>query len=315
MLNPKNAKKLTEAVGRLFNDILNPEAPLNPLKTRTTALKIAREFGLSNQKTADFVALSLKARRNINQQLNKGYASFIDKDTTLVVNLREATNQQIKKAIVNHLKKSKSLNLKKLEGVFNIALEGAITKQQADFNLLTKNEVNTLIERLTRSSDDIAQVINEYSPFGKKGTQNLADMVKSENWSLLSMVLVALESTVQAFNRMGINIDAKTKRRLYARFFKVSAATGRSLIKRKNGKIIKHQSDSEFSKLFNELKYGLSDRNLTRKKVMDSTLNFIVNELEKDKLLRSETNKKHAKAGVKVYELFEKAIAFESEED
>lgn len=315
MPKPKIIKELTEAVGRLFNDILNPENPISPIKTRTDALKIAKEFKFSEKKTGEFVKLSLKARRDVANELNKGYGSFINRDTTLVVNLRESTNQQIKKAVVQYLKDTKSITIKQLEKVFESALEGAVIKQRDDLDKIARNEVETLINRLSRNSDDVANIINEYSPFGKKGTQNLADMVKNENWSTLGMVLVSLESVIQAFNRMGIKIDPRMKRRLYARFFNVSAATGRSLIQRKNGKVITHQSKSEFSKLYNEIKHGLNDKNLVRTKVMSRTLDFVIDELEKNKVLRTETNKAHLEKGTKVYQLFEKAMKYEPDKD
>lgn len=311
MLNPTKNAKLVSDIGRLYNELLIPSANLNPLKVRNMALKVAKDYNFNPTQKAKFVRTILDARSAIANELNKDYLPLVARDTVLVVNLRQATNQLIKKAVLESLQGQKRLSINKLAEAFNIVFANAYAKQQADFDAILANRVDTLINRLVHGGgDNVAQLIKEYSPFGTKGTENLADMVKDENWSLLSIILVNMESIIQAFNRMGIKISNALKRRLYAKFFNVSASTGRSLVKRKNSKIIKHHGGSEFNKLYGQLKYDLHNRDYVRRKAADVTLDFIVNELDKRKILRVETNKQHLKVGDKVYSLFEKAIDY-----
>lgn len=113
-------------------------------------------------------------------------------------------------------------------------LDGDITKK---IEQQKGKEIGELIDKM-KKSDDLASVLNDYSPWNEEGTRRFAQELENKNWSIVAEIFKTIDYTIAFMKANGYKITAKLRRQIYAEIFGVYETSARRIYKRVNGKAV-----------------------------------------------------------------------------
>lgn len=290
----------------IIQTILDPTKPANALATHARAMKLARQVFTDGTSRSKLVRAILDLRQIADTELNRPFLAAFKHQPVLAVNARNAINADLISQLMARMINQSEFKVEQFYNDFYQLIRSGVQRQKQQYDAMLEGKINNLIHQLKHGDNtQIANLIQDYSPFGAKGTENLAKSVENEQWSMLAMALIHLESAINAFKNLGFKITPLLKRKIFAKYFKVSAATGKSLIRRKHGKIIQRHYDSEFAKVTRTYNIEYVPRAEVNKRIQESTFDFVVSELEKVKVFKPRQARQIKKAAPITHLIYE----------